>query len=176
MRLAWIAALVALGCGPSLDEAPPSGPRIALTSDFESFRDWRAVRLPDASATTGHESAPERWLYIDREPPPIDAGFALGTILVKTIEGGAPESWEIHAMVKRGDEFNAEGAVDWEFFELDYDDAERLRINWRGTGDDHATYVDSTGVMRACNFCHAFGAEEDYVFSRRALEDARTGG
>jgi len=175
-QLARIAlALVLLGCadapGGSLSKTITAkvGPRVAFARDFAGFRMWRRYALPEHTLTEGHESSPRRFVYVDRLLPADDSPAPLGTAIVKTIEEGPPEQWEIHAMVKRGDGYNAEGCVDWEFFNLELDDAGAVSIAWRGRGDDASAYTDAEGNQRSCNSCHVYGAQIDYVFSRRLV-------
>lgn len=173
MRLvAPLLIVLAVGCAAE-EPLPPVGPRIAFGRDFEGFTGWRAYPLPDESLTDGHLSSPSRTLYIDREPPPEGQPFELGTIVIKTIEEGPPSEWVVHAMAKRGGGYNPDGAVDWEFFDLHLEDDEQVAIAWRGTGDDGVLYFDpTTGDRLACNSCHAFGGELDYVFSRAVFYPA----
>lgn len=173
----FIVALLVPGC----DEPPPEdkaevpfkGPRIALAEDFVGFRDWRSAPLDDRSVTDGHQDSPNRRVYIDRELPAPGEPFGLGTIVVKADQAGPPHQWQIHAMVKRGDGFNPDGAVGWEFFDLRFDEAGVLSIAWRGIGNDGAGYEDPrTGEVLACNTCHAFGGLSDRVFSRHLLAES----
>lgn len=169
-----VAPLICLLCatGCAMEQGPHVGPRIAFAEDFAGFLDWEAHRLAADSLTDGHASSPNRWVYVDRPAPPYPEPFGLGTIIVKTIEDGDPQDWEIHAMVKRGGGYNEHGSVGWEFFALAFDEAGELFVTWRGTGDESAIYVDpTTGEAQACNTCHVIGAERDYVFSREALSE-----
>lgn len=165
-----VCALFAIGCAA---EAPaPVGPRIAFGRDFEGFTGWRAYALDPEPITEGHLSSANRWLYIDREPPPPGEPFELGTVVVKAVEDGPPSAWVVHAMVKRGEGYNPDGCVDWEFFDLHLDDDQNVAIGWRGTGDDAAAYIDPlSGEARACNSCHVLGVESDYVFSRYLFDE-----
>ena len=42
----------------------------------------------------------------------------VGALIVKTVENGAPQQWDLFAMAKRGGNYNADGATNWEFFTL----------------------------------------------------------
>lgn len=170
MRGVLLCLLMVSGC--ALETEPPVGPRIALAADFEGFQSWRRVALPEHSITEGHLSSEERYLYIDREAPELPEAFPTGTIVVKTIEIGPPEEWEIHAMVKRGDGYNAHGSVGWEFFDLRFDARERLSIAWRGLGDEATAYIDPTGQVRACSECHDLVPDRDFIFRRELLFEA----
>lgn len=178
-RRALIFAVALVGCGgetPELvkSETPKVGPRVAFARDFQAFRQWRRYSLPEDALTEGHESSPARFVYIDRVLPPDGADVEPGTVIVKTTEEGEPHEWEIHAMVKRGDGYNPDGCVDWEFFNLELDEAGAVSISWRGRGDDPSAYTDTQGNNRSCNSCHVYGAEIDYVFSRRLVPQVGT--
>lgn len=136
---------------------------IALQSDFASFRSWEA--LPVATADTGHSDG-ERIVYLNE--PPTAVPFPVGTILVKTIDG-----LDIHAMAKRGGDFNADGAAGWEWFELVLVDDVPV-IKWRGeTAPEGETYGQLPGqtgdtgdtINGDCNVCHGAAASNDYVMS-----------
>lgn len=149
----------------------PVGPRIAFGRDFEGFTGWRAYPLEPDSITEAHLSSVNRWVYIDRAPPPAGEPFELGTIVVKAVEDGPPSSWVVHAMVKRGGGYNPGGSVDWEFFDLHVRDDGQVDIAWRGTGDGAAAYIDPlSGDALPCNSCHALAPESDFVFSRYLFE------
>ena len=162
-----LVSLLAAGCAM---EGAPAGPRIAFAEDFAGFLGWESYRLPADTLTDGHLSSPNRFVYVDRPIPDMPEPFPLGTIVVKTLEEGPRQDWEIHAMVKRGGGYNAHGSEGWEFFALAFDEDDELFVTWRGTGDDDVAYIDPiTGEAQACNSCHVIGAERDYVFSREGL-------
>jgi hypothetical protein len=138
---------------------------VAFQRDFANFRTWERVELPPEgaclNAPPGSPPAP-RAVYINRRPPPGATEFPIGTIIVKTTECGDPQTWTIHAMVKRGGGYNAAGALGWEYFELgiarpDSTTPNVPLVNWRGTvpNDGHG-YTDDQGVVQdSCNSCHA---------------------
>lgn len=87
-------------------------------------------------------------------------------MLVKTIESGPPSTWRIFAMVKRGGDFNAQGAVGWEFFDLVIGADDRVSIRARGIRPGVA--YDSTNETEVtCNDCHGTRAarERDSVLT-----------
>ncbi|HJL20414.1 MAG TPA: hypothetical protein RMH99_32405 [Sandaracinaceae bacterium LLY-WYZ-13_1] len=175
--IAIVGLLVAgAGCAPpgAADDAksdvPKTGPRIAGARDFAAFRSWRRYHLPEDTLTeVGHHSSPHRYVYVDRALPPEPAPIPLGTLIVKTTEDGPPETWDVHAMVKRGDGYNWSGCDDWEFFNLSLDADGAVSIRWRGRGDDASAYEDAEGHARSCNSCHIHAREVDHVFSRRLV-------
>jgi hypothetical protein len=155
-------ACIALLFGGCLDnKLPPdeamgtSHAFLALDRDFADFRDWMPFEL-DAKS---HAAAKGPVVVYLNDLPPADATqFPVGTLIVKTVEAGAPSTWTIHAMSKRGGDFNARGALGWEFFELKIDKDDIPVIVWRGEkpADGHK-YKDLTGDNKTeqdCNDCH----------------------
>ncbi|MCB9597253.1 MAG: hypothetical protein H6719_31300 [Sandaracinaceae bacterium] len=175
MRVALTVLLLLAGCDggttppPSgtLPDAGPGGVYIALTRDFEDFRDWQSFAIEDPTAPAAHPPGPSR-VYINAMPPEGLRRFPVGTILVKTIENGAPQDWAIHAFVKRGGDFG-EGLVGWELFELRFDEDERPIILWRGagppSGQGYLAPVDGGSVELVCRDCHAAGWQNDSVLN-----------
>jgi len=170
------ALVVALTLGACLDhELPPDEGAadrevfIALQRDFADFLDWPAFEL----ATVEHGGASgEVVVYLDRIPPSGAEEWPVGTMLVKTVEVGAPTSWVIHAMVKRGGDFNAHAALGWEYFELAINDEGTPVLLWRGEEPPgEGSYLPTPGLgaettMEAdCNACHAASSENDHVLS-----------
>lgn len=142
---------------------------IALQRDFADFRDWQAYDVESFQ----HEGVEgEVVVYLNRLPPRDAEEFPVGTILVKTVEMGDPEQWAVHAMVKRGGDFNASGALGWEYFDLGINDEDTPVILWRGfepPGEGGYTVVpgldrDET-VEADCNGCHGAETENDHVLS-----------
>src|SRR5436190_23381621 len=102
------AAHVVLACaallGGCLDNKLPPGEGkgashmfLALDRDFADFRDWMVFML-DAK-THAAANGPVN-VYLNKLPPAGDTEFPIGTIVVKTVEAGAPSTWTIHAMSK----------------------------------------------------------------------------
>src|SRR5262245_43626420 len=116
------AALLLGGCLDNKlppDENKQSRTFIALDNDFADFREWMVFML-DAK-THAAAKGPVN-VFLNKLPPAGATKFPTGTIVVKTVEAGEPSAWTIHAMVKRGGNFNANGALNWEFYELKIDD------------------------------------------------------
>ena len=166
------ATLLLTGC---LDhELPDIGSRehdvfIALQRDFRDFRDWMQFELRTAVMHAGVSGPVVAYL---NELPSEDASeFPIGTIMVKTVEIGPATDWTVHAMVKRGGAFNAQGALDWEYVDLAINEDDVPVIMWRGEkppsdhgyesllggGADPALEVD-------CNSCHT-GSDQDAILS-----------
>ena len=88
--------------------------------------------------------------------------------MLKTVEDQATaEIVQIHAMVKRGGNYNADGIPGWEWFDLGLDEEARPVIEWRGEHPpDGECYGCAPGTDPAeaaelgdCNNCHA-GAQD----------------
>ncbi|MDP3274629.1 MAG: hypothetical protein Q8Q09_05495 [Deltaproteobacteria bacterium] len=140
---------------------------LALDRDFQGFLQW-PQRALGSTTIAGHPAGP-RVLYRrpnDQLPPwagpSPDAGddagppqFARGTILVKTVEVGPVTDWEIFAMVKRGGDYNHNGAVGWEFFSLKVLPSGAVIVVGRGLIPSADRYTDpGTGQALTCNQCH----------------------
>ena len=153
--LAVIAAAGALAaCGGAGGGSDASSSFLAFSSTFAAFRTWTSFDSPGPADVLG-----PRTQYINTVPEHGATEFAVGTVIVE-----ARASGKIFAGVKRGGEFNATGAINWEWFELT--DAP-VTIVWRGVGPPIGdTYGgDPNG---GCNACHAkCGLSNDYVCSPR---------
>lgn len=170
------ASLFALLVACGSPEEAPSGPRdpfVAMQSDFDGFRGWTRYELPDIGLQHGHARGAPSHLYVNLAPeavPPFAEPLPLGTVLLKTVERSeADGGWEIHAMVKRGGDFNARGAVGWEYLDLELTAGGAPAIVWRGEGSasnpgGYGRRLDGTPI--ACNDCHAMMRRSDHAFTR----------
>ncbi len=179
MGLAHTAGLLAVlvastGCAADVGTATPRDPFIALARDLDGFRSWPNIFLEEPFTLDGGHRVGTSHVFVNGEVPPDGQPFALGTILVKTVEDGDPSTWEIHAMVKRGGGYNAAGAIDWEWLDVALTDAGEPIIAWRGEGSaaDPGAYVTASGENIPCNSCHVYAMRRDYAFSRLLLRDA----
>ena len=153
--------------GPDAETAPELF--IALTRDFEGFRDWTSFAIEGAAMPVGHPPGPS-FVYINALPPEGANRFPVGTILIKTIESGPVEEWAIHAMVKRGGTYAVgDGIAGWELFELRFDAEGRLGIVWRGPGPPsgmgYASPLDGGVAELVCSDCHAADWMNDSVLN-----------
>jgi hypothetical protein len=161
-----VAATSLLGCGAGND--PDASPTfIALGRDFQGFDTWTAFDLgddqDDGVTTVGHRRA-----YINQLPPTGSTTFPTRTIVIKTIGEDQPTPGQVFAMVKRGGNFNPQGAVGWEWFELVKKGDAEPAIVWRGiTPPAGEQYAGIAGGV--CNTCHAMGVANDYVPSAELL-------
>jgi hypothetical protein len=137
---------------------------IANEATFQGFRSWTAFHSdgpPPASVSIDVRGP--RTQYLNKVPQHRSTSFPVGTIIVEARESGAKL---IFAAVKRGGGYNAAGAVDWEWFELDEDPSSgAVSILWRGLGPP-ATNNHYGGTDR-CNFCHMSCADNDYACSEK---------
>ena len=85
------------GCATQVDE--PVGPRtepfIALARDFEGFTGWERFAIPDIGTTSGHDVGDARFVYSWGPIPAWGEPFPVGSVLVKTLEAGAPSAWDV---------------------------------------------------------------------------------
>jgi hypothetical protein len=167
---------VAMGCSGGGGDAADGG----ATADgvpiyapaFKGFHGWDStpgVGPPDAAADLiagadgGPHSLGPMTAFINRKPTPGSTSFPVGTIIVKEVNGGDLTTRKIFAMEKRGGNFDPEGAVNWEWFELHNVDADNVRIVWRGNGPPNGeTYG---GDPATCNDCHAGAKSNDFVWT-----------
>jgi hypothetical protein len=168
VKRAWaLLALTLAACGTT-DDAATAEHFIPLQRDFAGYRQWRAFDLGTAPADAVHPEG-RRVVYLNQAPPSGSAAFPAGTILVKTVTPSAGSPASIFAMAKRGGSYNSQGAVGWEWFELqDASDGTAL-IVWRGitppTGEGYGGDV----IGGACNTCHGAHQDNDYVASTALL-------
>lgn len=149
---------------------------LAQNGDFADFRTWRNVVVGTEPITDGHQ-ARERRVYVNAVAvSDISSGdvgaFPVGTVIVKEGTGleAADEDQELHAMVKRGNSFNLDGAVGWEWFELGLTTSNVPLIKWRGEqppdGEDYGCVAGVCEVgFGQCNDCHGSARDNDFVLS-----------
>lgn len=156
--------LVALGAcsaapGAGATDAQPTF--LAFTPDFAQFRTWTSVHSDGPpTGTVPDDVLGPRTQYINHVPPAGAAEFPVGTIIVEARENALKK---IFAGVKRGGDYNPQGAHDWEWFELNETASGLVSLVWRGVGPPNGdTYG---GDVNGCNVCHAACAANDYVCS-----------
>lgn len=136
---------------------------IAMMRDFVDFTAWDRYPVEGAMLPAGAVAGPT-YIYVNRAVPRDRTTWPVGTVLIKVVES-APEreAWTMHAMVKRGGGFNADGAAGWEYFELQFEAGEEHASTlWRGpappTGHGYGQAGQDAGTTDAplvCNDCHA---------------------
>jgi len=159
-----LASGLALSAGCAL-EAPAQEPPetfLAFSHDFAGYRAWQSYVPPLALPGNEHVSGP-RTVYLNAVPEHGASEFPVGTIFVK--ESGEGDAMRVFASVKRGGNYNAKGAVGWEWFELK-GEPDAPTIDWRGFGpaNGDAYGGDATG---GCNGCHD---AEKWDYSWTAME------
>ena len=159
------------GSGGSAHDAGAAGDVfVAFASDFKGFRSWHSfdIEMTD-DAGTPH---PEKTLteYINKLPPHGATEFPLRTIIVK--EGHDPSITTFFAMVKRGGDYNKNGPIGWEWFELTDADAKAntVRIIWHGFGPPAGEMYggDPNG---GCNQCHTPDRNDSVLADALKLEN-----
>jgi hypothetical protein len=156
-------------CG---EAAVPTGEYVAIERDFAGFDAWTRFDRGAQPVGPSHPDG-ETFVYANHLPPRGSSAFPVGTILVRMTRPADPSSdpstWEVHAMAKRGGGYNDDGALGWEYFDLQLEiaaDGSRVpRIRWRGedqtTGDGYT--VPDGGVIFSCDHCHATAVDNDFV-------------
>ena len=174
------ALLVAVvgGCGDSAVDSPQGAAVtseadagasedafMAFTGTFATFRSWpSAPSTADGAPVTPHTTGPMT-VFINQRPKSGSHEFPVGTIIVKETDGGDPTARTVFAMVKRGGGFNADGARDWEWFELqNLANDGGVRILWRGVAPP-AGEVYPGSTSGGCNGCHGEASTNDFVWS-----------
>jgi hypothetical protein len=163
-RLHCLAIAAVAACGASDPETPPQT-FLAFSSTFAQFRDWPSFASagPPDDGTFPPDVIGPRTQYINQLPPTGTDEFPVGTVIVEAREFG---DHKLFAAVKRGGGFNAGGAVNWEWFEIQ---DPPVLIVWRGVGPPAGdTYGgDPNG---GCNACHVrCGASNDYICSAKLV-------
>ena len=161
-----VCALAIAGCGDHTAVVADSNITfVALPIMFQPFRAWTSFHSdgPVDDGTYPVDVLGPRTQYINTPPPHGATEFPIGTMIVEARESG---TMHILASVKRGGGFNADGAVDWEWFQLSEDPGSgAVGILWRGTGPPSGTsYGANTGPD--CSACHiSCGSHNDEVCS-----------
>jgi hypothetical protein len=138
---------------------------LAFTADFASYQQWDKFAVPDSTATDPVHTANPRTEYLNRKPPHGSSEYPVGTVIVHEVAGATPADMKIFAMVKRGGDFNKDGAQNWEWFELTHGPTGMLQILWRGVGPPAGEMYggDPSG---GCNSCHGGAKSNDFVQSQ----------
>ncbi len=172
LLLTALTALVTFGCGSSEDDAQSTCGTgtlcIAFPADFAGYVKWTSTPgTSDIVSDPGlvHAAGP-RTVYINKRPPAGSKEFPVGTVIVKEIVTSEDVSQrKIFAMVKRGGNYNATGAANWEWFELARFADGSASIKWRGLGPPSGESYggDKNG---GCNTCHGAAKANDYVLTK----------
>jgi hypothetical protein len=157
-----LAGLVACGSGGG-DGGDTPDSFLAFATTFAPFRSWTSFHSdgPVDDGTFTPDVLGPRMQYINKPPPAGSLEFPVGTMIVEVRETAG---MKIFGAVKRGGGFNAGGAANWEWFELQ---DHPVAIVWRGVGPPAGDMYggDPDG---GCNSCHIkCGAANDYICSPR---------
>ncbi|MFT3835913.1 MAG: hypothetical protein QM723_02815 [Myxococcaceae bacterium] len=161
MRALLLAAVCTLGCGAQSkpDAGIDAGPNefIAVQGDFSGYPQWHTFDLGFTDGDSAH-FAGHRVVYLKQDPPHGATEWPVGTLLVKYVEadGGARQ---IFGMAKRGGDFNPDGAVGWEWFQIAPDTSPPFFL-WRGAQPPPFVYNNGPS---GCDDCHGAGMPNDYV-------------
>lgn len=159
-----LAAAVA-GCGPGGAAAGDAGETyLAFASSFAGYRGWEAFPVPEGSGDGTVHTLGARTEHLNKRPAEGATEFGVGTIIVKETTSEALADRKVFAMVKRGGDYNAQGAAGWEWFELQNLDEQAVRIVWRGVGPP-AGEMYGGDPKAGCNGCHVGAADNDFVLS-----------
>lgn len=165
-------ALAGLGLGCETGGEPEPAEFIALQRDFEGFARWEHESLGIAETTPGHPGG-QRTVYVNERPPADADEVPVGTVIVKTMETD-DFGLLVLAMAKRGADYNPDGAIGWEWFELAIDDTGHPVIVWRGKdppdGECYGCLPGTESMIEptSCNDCHEAVADRDYVYTSLA--------
>jgi hypothetical protein len=182
-RSALLAAAVgALACsakGSEMDQTV----FVAQPIDFNGYQGWsrQAVAVPsttlppidggdgvDAGAGPGDAGAVHPTplkVYWNMTPPSGSTVFPPKMIIVKATQESDVTMEKVFAMVKRGGDFNPNGAVNWEWFELTNNTDGSVDISWRGAEPPGGTGDPYASNPNVCNQCHLKAAANDDVWS-----------
>ncbi len=154
-----------LACTSADGAAPDAGPPlfIAVRSDFEAYASWQSFYVGTVPPPDAPDLAGPRTVYINRMPAAGAKAFPVGTIIVKVIEPQpTPQSWQMFAMVKRGDGFDP-AAPGWEWFGLSVDGQGGVAIDWRGDGPPPDGSYGGLASAIGCVYCHTAAQANDFV-------------
>ena len=172
-RLVFLVAMLSgCTCGTEVAAAPaPLTGIVPTEADFIRYDAWPSFDRGAQGFVPAHPDGVTT-VFVNHLPPHGATTFPIGTIIVRQTEIGPRETWEVHAMVRRGGEFNPLGALGWEYFDLRLPPADiegealAPTVLWRGEGpatqgDGYATAAG--GVLLGCNHCHGAVPENDSV-------------
>ncbi len=169
LALTLVAGVVLAACSSSRDSGSECTPVGVYNSTFANYESWTSFAFTGpAIAGSPHTSGPRRE-YINQKPPHGSTSFPVGTVIVKEI-GMPPASQDsVFAMVKVGCDYNSpsasnpNGALNWEWYELQVDATNTASILWKGTQPPAG--MSYSGDPTACNTCHGGAKANDYVQS-----------
>lgn len=167
---ACLAVVASSSCGGGgAAKSPPVQQFIIQDSDIADFTSWYSQPfVADPSADIVYPPG-SRVGFINHVAAPGTTSYPVGTIIIKAIENSKdPTTWEMFGMSKRGGDYNAAGAVGWDFFLPRYQDgvphiySSGLTPTVDGNPDMGALNEGSyfAGGQIACDVCHG---RKDYA-------------
>ena len=145
-------------------DAADAGTFTPVQGDFQTFHSWQSFTFMGAAIPDSpHLTAGPRTDYINQLPPRGATAFPVGTIIVKEFDVGPLTGRQVFAMVKVGGGYNAQGAVDWEWFGLINNADGSVTIQWHGVVPPPSEPYAASGIT--CNACHGDAVKNDYVQS-----------
>jgi hypothetical protein len=165
------ASVVASSCLTDDTVIDPGAPQIfiAQQKDFQDFLSWQSFLVDAQGNNSPAHMGGKVTAYLNKVPPKGSATYPVGSIIAKTVEKGEKMKWEIHSMVKRGGEFNTQGAKGWEYLELQYNSDNIALILWRGeappVGHGYEALTPLGTTTMECNGCHAGSKDTDFVMT-----------
>ncbi|MBL8954061.1 MAG: hypothetical protein JNK82_25010 [Myxococcaceae bacterium] len=150
---AYAITLALWACGPAPEPEPESF--VPFASHFARYTSWESFVIPGGAQQEDAHVSGDRTLYLKRRPPRGATRYPVGTLIVKVTP------LQVFAMAKRGGGYNAQGAVDWEWLELE-GTVEQPFIRWRGIGAPDGEGYGPPGES-SCNLCHDGAAHNDFV-------------
>jgi hypothetical protein len=187
---ALLLGAAALGCTAKVPEADPTV-FVAQQQNFQDFEGWPvsgpaypAPTLPPLDGGDGIDASRAAvdggvdasavhteplMVYLNMKPPSGSTSFPLATIIVKETTEVDPTARKVFAMVKRGGDYNPNGAKNWEWFELQYLADGSVQISWRGPGPLAGSTDPYAANPNICNECHLRAAANDDVWSEKLL-------
>ena len=149
--------LLIAACGGT----PEPDTYVPFAAHFAGYTAWQSHAISGAAAQELSHLAGDRTVYVKPAPARGATRFEVGTLIVKATQG------QVFAMAKRGGNYNSDGAVNWEWLELE-GTVEQPFIRWRGIGPPDGEGYGPPGTS-ACNTCHAGASATDFVHSADAL-------
>jgi len=131
---------------------------------FDNFCNWSSAPATNSEdASDGIHAPGPLTVYWNNSPPHGSSTFPIRTIIIKESQQADVTTRTAFAMVKRGCGFNADGALNWEWFSLaDNGDCTMSQL-WRGAfAPAGETY--SNKPVGDCNGCHGMVVDNDYVW------------
>ncbi len=139
---------------------------IANNDSFKSIMTWTLGAAPVGidpalgTAHAGNDSTVTRSIYFKDNAKPVNGKYPVGSIVVKHSHNPAGTVNMYTAMVKRGNNFDADNG-DWEYFMLAGDGQIGMDngMEMRGNG--------ATMMNGMCLMCHSGASGRDYIFTVR---------